>query len=127
MALDTVRDSLGNAFTLTATREAPVPENKTFSFYPPIIPCIILVQRSPYYSQNYAGIYIRLRPNQHTSLEMSHTFLATDTHRPATEGFQEKRGCLPVAPGGLRGILGIGAGGPSLFLVAAGRGGISGA
>ena len=34
LPLDTARDSLGNTFTLTAACEAPVPENKTFSFYP---------------------------------------------------------------------------------------------
>ena len=49
LPLDTARDSVGNAFTLTAAHEAPVPENKTFSFYPrlfsyrevPIIPKIM--------------------------------------------------------------------------------------
>ena len=51
LPLDTVRDSLGNSFILTAAHEAPVPENKIFiSDYSRIM----LVQRSPYYY--YAGI-----------------------------------------------------------------------
>ena len=49
LPLDTVRDSLGNAFIMTAAHEAPVPKNKIFSFYLRLF----LVLSSHYY---YAGI-----------------------------------------------------------------------
>ena len=48
LPLDTVRDSLGNAFTLTAACEAPVPENKIFSLVlSPIIPALFLYREVP--------------------------------------------------------------------------------